>query len=260
LEKVVAPAGKDPKLSLVLINFLCAHGNMDFAHQVWVQTAAKTSPFAFSLVQPYLDRLFDLGRYGEAASVWQDLERLGVIQPRVSEYPNNLIYNGNFEHVPLNSGLDWHINRELYLSVDFSAPMAYPSGGRLRLDFTVNRNEEYEPLFQIVSVAPEQTYLLTAYVRSENITSDSGPRLRILAPACSECLNVSSATTLGTTPWHEISLKFTSGAQTRFVRVSVWRPRSRTFPTEISGQFWMERVSLRAVPSARAGSALKPNS
>jgi len=28
------------------------------------------------------------------------------------------------------------------------------------------------------------------------------------------------------------------------VRLSLWRPRGRAFPTEISGSFWLDAVSL----------------
>jgi hypothetical protein len=41
-------------------------------------------------------------------------------------------------------------------------------------------------------------------------------------------------------------LKFSTGAETQAVRLSVWRPPSRTFPMEISGSFWLDGVSLRA--------------
>ena len=44
---------------------------------------------------------------------------------------------------------------------------------------------------------------------------------------------------------HQVTIEFTSGLQTHAVRVSVWRPRSRVFPMEISGSFWLDAVSLR---------------
>ena len=105
-------------------------------------------------------------------------------------------------------------------------------------------------MYQIVPVAPNRTYALTAYVRSEGLTSDSGPRLRVLDAACFTCLNAATEKTVGTTPWHPLTLPFVTAAQTEAVRLSVWRPRSRTFPAEISGRFWVDAVSLRAVDSA----------
>ncbi len=50
------------------------------------------------------------------------------------------------------------------------------------MEFTVSRNDQYVPLYELVPVAPNQVYLLTAYVRSQDITSDSGPRLQVQDP------------------------------------------------------------------------------
>jgi hypothetical protein len=49
----------------------------------------------------------------------------------------------------------------------------------------------------------------------------------------------------GTTGWHETGLQFTAGPATSIVRVSIWRPRSRSFPMEISGSVWFDDISLR---------------
>jgi hypothetical protein len=248
--RVLPGANKDPGLSLAFISFLCARGKPEYAYQFWKEIAANTSRFPFSLVHPYLDRLLDLGRYQEIAGVWRDLEQLGVVPRSGAADRDNLIYNGDFEERPLNSGMDWQFKKQVYLDTDFADPAAYRGLRSLRIDFTVGRNEEYEPVHQIVSLASNQAYELMTYVRSEDITSDSGPRLRVVDPSCSECLNASSDMTLGTTNWHPVRLRFTTGAKTRIVQVSVWRPRSRTFPPEISGRFWMDAVSLVPVHSS----------
>jgi tetratricopeptide (TPR) repeat protein len=248
--RVLPSANKDPGLRLAFISFLCARGKPEYAYQFWRETAANTSRFSFSLVHPYLDQLLNLGRHQEIAGVWRDLEQLGVVPKPASADRDNLIYNGDFEQPPLNSGMDWQFKKQVYLDTDFADPAAYRGLRCLRIDFTVGRNEEYEPVRQILSLASDQTYELMTYVRSEDITSDSGPRLRVVDPSCSECLNASSDMTLGTTNWHPVSLRFTTGAKTRIVQVSVWRPRSRTFPAEISGRFWMDAASLVLVNSS----------
>jgi hypothetical protein len=112
----------------------------------------------------------------------------------------------------------------------------------------VGQNDDFEPVYQIVPVVPNHSYSLTAYARSMDITSDSGPRLRVTDPECPTCLNALTDATVGSTPWHQVTIGFTSGPQTQAVRVSVWRPRSRVFPMEISGSFWLDAVSLRAEP------------
>jgi hypothetical protein len=156
------------------------------------------------------------------------------------------VFNGDFEQVPLNAGFDWRATPLRDVAVDFQAPRVFRGNKAVRVDFTVNQNEEYEILSQIVPVAPLRNYRLEAYVRSESITSDSGPRLRILDFVAPARLDVSTSPVLGTTDWHPVVLTFSTGPTTRLVRLAVWRPRSRRFPTEISGSFWIDAISLRA--------------
>ncbi len=241
----ILPSGPDPKPKLLYVNFLSNRGEHEFAYRAWVQTVAKAPPFSLSLARPYVDRLLTLGRAREASQVWKDLERLGVVKRPLDADPENLLFNGDFEQRPLNTGFDWRSPKVPYLSVDFTDSVAYQGAACVRLDFTVKHNAEYEAPYQFVAVAPNQTYQVTAYARSEGITSDSGPRLRVLEPACPSCLDVSSEATVGTTGWHPLSLTFSTGPQARVVRLSVWRPRSRSFPTEISGGFWLDTVSIK---------------
>ena len=196
---------------------------------------------------PIFERLIALGRIEEAVNVWQDLERLGIVKRNEADEKDNLIFNGDFEQSPLNAGFDWRTSPRTYLAVDFSAPGAYHGAHCLRVDFTVSRNDEYEPAYQIVPVLPHHAYTLEAYVRSEDITSDTGPCLRVSDTQPAGFPDAISDTTVGTTPWHPLRLSFSTGPQTRAVRLSFWRPRSRVFPTEISGISWLDAVSLHGV-------------
>lgn len=256
-ERVLPPRGH-PALNLQYVNFLSVRGEHELAYQVWTRTVSVLPPRAlgFSAAQAYLDRLLSLNRYDQAISVWKDLIRLEAVpRPAVLETAN-LVFDGDFEQPPLNAGFDWRHLPLPYVSVDFQSPSAYQGAKCLRVDFTVKHNEEYEVVSQIVPVAASQRYLLRAYVRSENITSDSGPRLRILDPDDRTRLDVSALAVVGTTSWHPIELTFATGPQTRIVRVSMRRARSRVFPTEISGRFWMDGVSLAPLGPAPQHAAL----
>jgi tetratricopeptide (TPR) repeat protein len=244
LENVVGDE-KDPKLALAFADFMSAINEFDAAHQAWTQVAGGSSPFPFVAVQPYLERLLGHGQYQEAEVVWLDLERRGAIAESADREQGNLVFNGGFEQPPLSAGFDWRSQASSYVSVDFADVSPYEGTHCLRVDFPVSQNDEFEPVYQILPVAPNHSYTLAAYVRSRDITSDSGPRLRVRDPVCPSCLDASTDTTVGTTPWHPVTLHFSVGPQTQAVRLSVWRPRSRTFPMDISGSFWLDDVSVR---------------
>ena len=249
----------------------------------------------FPQAKPYLERLISSGRFEQAAAVWRYLLQTGAIVPPVSDSVN-LVFNGSFERDPLNIGFDWRIQQQPYLDLSFVnregqsdvAPASTPaqSNGKretgngqrvLRLDFAVPQNSEYEPAYQLVSVTPGQAYLVTANIRSEEISSDSGPRLRVTDPQCREsaapasmaavpsllsgsaakavsdrmgpkriaCLNATTDAAIRTSAWHEVSVRFTAGPETNLVKLSIWRPRSRAFPMEISGRAWFADIALR---------------
>jgi tetratricopeptide (TPR) repeat protein len=242
-QKVLADSA-DVQLKVGYVDFLSDQGDNDDAYRIWKLAVANPRPFPFSSAAPYLERLIGLGRIEEAVNVWQDLERLGIVKKYEADEKDNLIFNGDFEQSPLNAGFDWRAGPATYLAVDFSAPGAYHGAHCLRVDFTVSRNDEYEPAYQIVPVLPHHAYMLEAYVRSEDITSDTGPCLRVSDTQPAGFPDAISDTTVGTTPWHPLRLSFSTGPQTRAVRLSFWRPRSRVFPTEISGTSWLDAVSL----------------
>jgi tetratricopeptide (TPR) repeat protein len=245
------------ELKLSYVTFLSNRGNDeddDAAFRIWQivvpenvrESAPGNPPFSFASAQLYLERLLDLGRISEADRVWRDLQRLKVITTPPGTDADDLIFNGDFEQLPLNAGFDWRLSDQNNgLDIDFAAPDAYHGAHCFRIDFAVNRNQEYEPAFQLVRVLPNRSYRLGAYVRSEQITSDTGPTLRISDPEDANAKDVASSTTTGTTPWHPIGLSFSTGPNTHLVRLSIWRPRGRVFPTEISGTFWVDALSLR---------------
>jgi hypothetical protein len=244
LQKVIPPA-KDPSLRLAYLTFLRTNEEDEFAPQVWRQIVETGTRFPFSVAAPYIEHLLERGSFDEAQGAWRDLEKLGIIPSPPPGDDGNLVYNGDFESTPLNTGFDWRDQPAPFIALDFSDPSSHKGNRCLRIDFTVSRNEQYAPITQLIPVSPKQSYVLTAFVRSQDITSDSGPRLQMLDPVQQRDPNMMSETTVGTTPWHQISLKFCTGAATKIVQLSVVRVRGRSFPTEISGSFWLDTVALK---------------
>lgn len=249
----VLPSGRDAGLKLDYVYYLAVHGQAEAAYRIWGRVVADAGSFPFALARPYVDYLLNSGRYQEGARVWGDLERLGAVAKPAPGDQDNLVFNGSFEEPPLNSGLDWRHKDLRYPPISFSDPQAYQGNRCLRVDFNARMNDGYEPVYEYVPVIPDRMYVLTGYTRSRNITSDSGPRLRVLDPAHPNQLDTATEPTLGTTGWHPVSLTFRAPAQTSLVQVSVWRQRSVTFPPEVTGTFWVDAVSLKAAPPRPGG-------
>ena len=251
-QKVLANNNKiESTVEVGFVDFLSAQGENDAAYHIWTFVAANPRPFPFSSVQSYLERLISTGRIEEATHVWQDLERRRTVKSPDADVKNNLVFNGGFEQSPLNAGFDWRTGSTTYLALDFAAPGAYEGARCLRVDFKVGRNDEYEPVYQIVPIQPNHIYSLNADVRSRDITSTSGPSLRVTDPQQRGFEDAISETTVGTTDWHPVNLSFSTGPETQSVQLSLWRPRGRVFPMNISGSFWLDAVTLECKDCTR---------
>lgn len=252
----VLASRKDPQLNFSYINYLVDHGQGAAAYPVWQATFALNRTVPFPLTEPYLEWLIRQGRVRQAVSAWSDLESHGIIRGSSTNSGGNLVFNSGFEQPLLEGGFGWRVRKEPFTRVGLDDSRAYAGHQCARVAFTVSRNNNDEPLFEIVPVSPRHAYRLQAYVRSEDLSSNSGPRLRVTGLNCSRCLDVSTEGTVGTTDWHRVSVNFSTGVSTRLVQIAVWRPRSLTFPTDISGRFWVDAVSLKDETS-RKGQALK---
>ncbi len=246
---------KNPRLNFTYINYLVAHGQGAKACPVWQATLALDQHFPYFLAEPYLAWLVRYGPGQQAASAWKDLERHGILKKSSADSSDNLVFNSGFEQPLLNAGFGWRIQRESYTRVSLDDSGAYQGRRFLRVDFTVSRNGNDLPVYEIVPVKPDHTYLLQAYARADSISSDSGPRLRVTDPDCASCLDVSTGGAVGTTGWHRVSVGFSTGPTTRLVQISVWRPRSLTFPTDISGTYGLDAVSLKDATNQEAQKA-----
>jgi tetratricopeptide (TPR) repeat protein len=254
----VLPSSKESDLNFTFVNFLTEQGNLDSAFQIWNEVVERNRQLAFASSEPFLDILLGRGKIPEAHKVWLDLGKLGAVPKPAPEDQDNLIYDGGFERPPLNGGFDWRYGNLPFLSLDFADSSPHHGANCLRVDFTVSRNEDYLMAYQVVPVAANQQYVLEGYFRSDAITSNSGPRFRVVSVGCPQCPPVISDTTVGTTEWHPVSLKFNTGPETKAVRIDIWRPRGRDYPMEISGSFWLDDVSLKVVGSLDNATSGRP--
>lgn len=232
---------------LALLSSLVSHAQFPAAERFWGEVAAAPGQLPLTAALRYVEDLLRHGHYRAAGQVWSHLQRTGAV---ADGGQTGLVYNGGFEQPPLPAGLDWHLPPQKYLAADSASPVAHSGKRALRLEFTVPENAEYEPAYQFVPVMPGESYTLSAWVRSENITSDSGPRLRVEDPQCPACLSLAGAGVVGTQSWQRVALQFAAPPAAEMIRLSLWRPRSRSFPMEISGQFWLDDVNLQ--PSSAA--------
>ena len=242
----IVPQGKDASVRFTFLMFLCSSADYESAMKIWRQmiSGPDRSP-EIAMAKPFLDFLINRNQLQDAETVWNDLQHAGAV-PTVSG-DGNLLYDGGFEGTPLYTGFDWRTTDSPELVFDFSDPAAYKGEKCLGIDFAVGRNADFDLLNQVVLIKPNTRYQLTAFVRSDDLTSESGPRLRVVEIGCDGCVPRTSDATTGTTPWHPVEVSFMTQPQTQAVKISFWRPQDRTYNSDITGRVWLDEVTLRAL-------------
>jgi hypothetical protein len=247
----VIPHGKDASIRFAFLEFLNTDADYENSLRIWEQMISGPDPSPdLASVKPFLDFLIAKNQMQAASTVWGELQHAGLIPPAPVSVAGNLLRDGRFAAPPLNLGFAWHTSDSPDLILDFSDPTAHAGGKCLRIEFPVGQNGNYDLLSQVVLIQPNTWYELSAYVRSENLTSDSGPRLRVEEMGCGDCEVRTSQPTLGTTSWHPVHVRFLTHPQTQAVRVSFWRPPGKMPPREILGTVWLDDVSLRSAEAA----------
>jgi len=96
---------------------------------------------------------------------------------------------------------------------------------------------------------------LRGFLKTEGITTDSGPRLEVQDAYDVTALRKFSEMITGSTGgWSQVILDFTTGPRTELVIVSVARLPSAKIDSLIAGKIWVDDLSLTAI-SAEAESA-----
>ena len=227
------------------LNFLVSRGRLNEAQAVWKRIATGREEFSLSQAWPYIDNLLGARRVDEAYQVWTDLQKKGLL--RYSSLPSeqNLISNGNFEDDLLNMGFAWRIGAAegVYTGLDTST--YHSPSHALLVQFPGTQNLLFQQVYQYVKVSPGQSYRLQAFMKTEGITTDSGPRLQVSDAYNAAALDKFTDDLTGTSNgWTSLLLEFSTGPKTELIVVRLSRLPSKKLDNLISGKVWLDDVRL----------------
>ncbi len=241
------PPEVDPYIQA--LNFFVSIHQTDAALSVWhrLLLLGKIIPLPQSFL--FLDELILADRSVDAKRVWVEALTAAGLAPD-EPLNHSLVWNGSFSRDFDNGGLGWRWAPAAGASIDFdSAPASY--GVRaVRLDFGGGSNSEITEPMQYVPVEPSRTYRFHAYMRTEQITTESGMRFSIFDPNHNE-VNAQTENFTGSRPWSATEMDVTAGPDTHFLLVRLLRSPSRLFENKLSGTVWIADVSL--VPTDARG-------
>jgi tetratricopeptide (TPR) repeat protein len=235
--------------------FLIAQKRHPEAQSVWRRIVGRSEKFSPQRAAAYIDDLIDAHRAQEAYQIWLDLRMKGLIKATYEETHQNPLINGDFEEDLLNMGFDWRIAQVEDANVRLDQTTYHSPGHALLIQFLGKQNVDYHHVYQYVVVEPKCHYRLRGYMKSEGITTDTGPRLEVRDAYDPSALAKSSEGLTGsTTGWVPLILDFATSPKTDLIIVRIARPPSLKLDNLIAGRVWVDdlRLSEVQVEAARA--------
>lgn len=233
------------------------------ALEVWQRLLRLQKPFGLGQAFPFIESLVHEDRAEDAKKTWEEaLTATGTThdQPR----DGSVIWNGDFAHDFLQGGLDWRWNPPLGVATEFDPAPASHGARSLRLDFAGSTNLELVQPDQSAPVEPNRTYRFQAYMRTESLTTESGVRFILFDPNHDHAPRAITTNMTGTQPWTVQKTDITTGPETHFLSVRLYRVQSRMFDNRLSGAAWIADVSLKPLDAdgkaANAESEANPRS
>jgi hypothetical protein len=197
-------------------------------------------------VIPFADLLIQKRQIADAHRVWNDALRLSNTPPNIDP-SGSVLWDGGFETGVRGGAFAWAFappSGGVQTSID--ARQKHSGKSSLRLNFDGRHNVNFEGVCNNAEVRPETSYRLSAWVRTQALTTDQGIRLRLHfysnSPTGSGTIETPDAQ--GTQPWALIEAPWTSGKDIRQVRVCVVRDASSKLNSQIHGTVWIDDVTL----------------
>lgn len=239
------------------LDFFSAQHQNDAAMEIWedIATLAKTTPIDIHAVFPFLQALISQDKASETQRVWQEAIAAARWPSTPAAAAQSQVWNGGFENPIADGGLDWRLEGGpgTYISTDSSI---YHSGEKsLRVDFTGGFNVDFQGVHEIVPVEPSKSYKFAYFMRTRDISTDSGVRFEILDLNDNE-VSLMTPDLTGTNRWTLKQAEVVTGRSTHFLDMRVRRLPSQLFDNKLSGTVWIDDVSL--TPESPEGTKARP--
>lgn len=237
----VLPASADALLNV--IDSLSQQKRTDQALIVWSRLATLVPHVPVSASYPLIETLLQKYQIADAQRVWNDaLGFAGILQPE--DVPGSLIWDGGFESDVQGGGFAWRYPTPGAVRIALDATEKHSGKRSLRLTFTGLDNLELRDVCQFVAVQPSTSFLFSAWIRTDAISTDQGVRFGLTPLADSGASVVWTDDVRGTQPWTRMSFAWSSAPNVHAVRVCVNRLPSTKFDNKIQGVAWIDDVAL----------------
>ncbi|MCI0402794.1 MAG: tetratricopeptide repeat protein [Acidobacteria bacterium] len=231
-----------PRYLIAYLSLLVHEQDAAAAARVWRALVEPGGAFEAPQVLFYVNYLIASGDADSALKAWNDLKRLRRVPDAAG---GGLLYNADLRREILNGGFDWRAANDPRVSIALGDGRPGASATAVVIRFPGEDNLHFQHFFQFVPVEPNTRYRFEAWASSENISTESGPRLEVYDPSAGT--GAHSSALLGSNDWLPLAVEFATGPRSRLVRVGIVRLPSQRIENRIRGAVRVTEFSLRQV-------------
>jgi len=255
LDKMV-PA--TPDAYLPILQLLSAPGTLADAELVWYRLVGLHRKVPLREMVPFFDAVIHDRRPDDAARLWP--QAVAIMQnPPPPDPANSVLWDGGFESGYSGGGFSWGFTplaRDVQIGWDRS--QKHSGEQSMRILFNGRENLRFSGLCHQFAPEGGQHYLLSAWVKTQALSSSEGIRLEIQAFSGNGVVTAESDEIHGTQDWTELQLRWDAPPDSGFGSVCIARNMSDKPGSDIQGAAWIDDVVMIPVARAASGAPDKP--
>ena len=243
LDQVLPP---ESEYYMRAIDFFLTQKSPDAALAVWNRQRELGLSVKLDGAVPLVDVLIQQNRVPEAQQTWNEVLQ-AVKWSSDREDDGTLVWNGGFEHKFANGGFDWREIPVKGAKFDIDRFVAHSGSRSLRIRFDSTANLDFAHVFHYVAVEPARHYQFSAYLKTEEISTDRGIGFEVFDPWHPAQVHTVTSNMDGTNPWTAVQSEIVTGPDTHLLEIVVRRTPSWKFDNKLGGTVWIDDVKLTPV-------------
>ena len=214
------------------------------AQTMWLKLMTLHPSLRVGDIEVLVAALIANGDYDAARRIW-DQGTATMNLPPLIQPQGSILWDPSFESGVSNQPFAWSfkpLEEGVHTELDSSEKL---SGKRsLRLTFDGKHNPDAEFACAMGVVTPGTKYLFSGWVKAKEVTGDEGVRFYLHSIGNNTIPTASTKETHGTTPWTLVEQQWVAGPGVHRVQVCVSRNPSTNQDVHISGDVWVDDVTL----------------
>ncbi len=214
------------------------------AMEVWTQLMALHPHLQIRDFAALVNQLSAAGEDADAKRIWEQgmatLNLPPLLQPRGS-----VLWDPSFESGISNAPFSWQFQPMAQgVRTTFDGTQKLSGTQSLRISFDGKENPNLDVACTVGLVDPGRQYLFSGWIKTQELTTNQGLSFRLRSIGKKYIPPVVTREVHGTTPWTSIDLPWTAGPDVHRVEVCVRRDPSDDPDVRISGNAWIDDVTL----------------